>query len=138
MAAPESGLPFVSVVVPCRNEERYIAACLDSILASTYPAERLEVLVVDGRSEDRTREIVATYAARVPCLRLLDNPARIVPTALNTAIRAAAGEVILRMDAHVTYPPDYVPTLVAELRSSGADNVGGVVLTQPSADTATA
>ncbi len=137
MTAP-SGLPFVSVVVPCRDEERFIGACLESILATGYPADRLEVLVVDGMSEDGTREIVAAYAARVPFIRLLDNPAHIVPTGLNAAIRAATGEVVLRMDAHVTYPPDYIPTLVAELQSSGADNVGGVVLTQPGADTATA
>jgi glycosyltransferase involved in cell wall biosynthesis len=138
MNAPERGLPFVSIILPCRNEERFIRACLDSVLATTYPTDRLEVLVVDGMSEDRTRAIVAEYAARAPFIRLLDNPGRIVPTSLNTGLRAASGEVILRMDAHVTYPPDYVPTLVAELRWSGADNVGGVVVTEPGADTAIA
>ena len=130
--------PFVSIVLPCRNEERFIAACLDSIAATTYPTDRIEVLVTDGRSEDGTRAIVADYAARLPFVRLLDNPARIVPTALNTAIHESRGEIILRMDAHVTYPPDYVPALVAELGSSGADNVGGLVVTMPGADTPTA
>jgi len=83
--------PFISVVVPCLNEERYVAACLDSILATTYPADRLEVLIVDGMSEDRTRSIVAAYAKRHPAVRLIDNPSHITPAGLNAGIRAARG-----------------------------------------------
>lgn len=123
--------PFVSVLVPCRNERRYIAPCLDSILATQYPADRFEVLVVDGRSDDGTRDIVAQYAARHSAVRLIDNPQRITPTALNTGIRAAVGEVVIRMDAHVSYPPPYIPRLVAALITTGADNVGGVLVTRP-------
>ena len=126
--------PFVTVLVPCRNERRYIAECLDSILATEYPADRLEVLVVDGRSDDGTRDIVADYSARHPAVRLLDNPQRITPVALNTGIRAAAGEIVIRMDAHVSYPPPYIPRLVAALGTSGADNVGGVLVTLPAND----
>jgi len=126
--------PFVSVLVPCRNERRYIASCLDSILATQYPADRFEVLVVDGRSDDGTPDIVAQYAARHPAVRLLDNPQRVTPVGLNTGIRAAAGEVVIRMDAHVFYPPPYIPRLVAALGTSGADNVGGVLVTRPADD----
>jgi len=126
--------PFVSVLVPCRNERRYIASCLDSILATQYPTDRLEVLVVDGRSDDGTRDIVAQYAARLSAVRLIDNPQRITPAALNTGIRAAAGEVVIRMDAHVFYPPPYIPRLVAALATTGADNVGGVLVTRPADD----
>lgn len=126
--------PFVTVLVPCRNERRYIALCLDSILATQYPADRLEVLVVDGRSDDGTRDIVADYAVRHPAVRLLDNPQRITPVALNAGIRAAAGEIVIRMDAHVCYPPEYIPRLVAALGTSGADNVGGVLVTLPAND----
>jgi glycosyltransferase involved in cell wall biosynthesis len=122
---------IVSVIVPCRNERRYIAQCLDSILATKYPLDRLEVLVVDGRSDDGTRSIVEGYAARHPVVQLLDNPRRITPTALNIGIRSAAGEIVLRMDAHLLYPPDYIPRLVAALEETSADNVGGVLVTLP-------
>jgi len=123
--------PFVSVVVPCLNEERYVAACLDSILATTYPVDRLEVLIVDGMSEDRTRSIVAAYAKRHPAVRLIDNPAHITPAGLNAGIRAARGDVIVRMDAHVVYPPDYIALSVAAQQETGADNVGPVIVTRP-------
>ena len=83
--------PSVSIVVPCRNEERYIVECLDSILACDYPHDRLEVLVVDGMSDDGTRATLTDYATRHPEVRVLDNPRRITPVALNIAIRAASG-----------------------------------------------
>lgn len=128
--------PLVTIVVPCRNEERYIVECLDSILACDYPADRLEVLVVDGMSDDGTRAVLADYAARNPLVRMLDNPRRITPVALNLAIRAARGEVIVRMDAHVVYPRNYVSRLVAALDEFGADNVGAVLRTLPANQTA--
>ncbi len=130
--------PFVSVVVPCRNEERYIGRCLESIVESDYPHDKLEVLVADGRSQDATREVVARYAAAHPWILLLDNPGQITPAGLNLAIRVARGEVIVRMDAHVEYAPDYISRSVAALRESGADNVGGVIVTLPADRTATA
>lgn len=128
----------VSLILPCRNEEDHIGACLDSLLATTYPHDDLELIVVDGDSDDRTRDIAARYAERHGGIRLLDNPRRIVPTALNIGIRAATGDVILRVDAHALYPPEYVPRLVAALLASGADNVGGCVVTLPSDDSLTA
>lgn len=128
---PMTPAPSVTVIVPCRNEERYIGPCLDSILASDYPKDRLEVLVVDGMSEDRTREILASYSARHPWIRLIDNPRRITPVALNLAIRASTGALLVRMDAHVVYPPNYISQLVAALDRHGADNVGGVLRTLP-------
>ena len=126
-----SDRPAISIVMPCRNEERYIGACLDSVLATTYPLDRIELLVVDGMSEDRTREIVTGYAARRRTVRLLDNRRRITPAALNVGIRAATGEIIMRMDAHVVYPPQYIPRLIDALQTSDADNVGGVIVTLP-------
>lgn len=128
--------PLVTIVVPCRNEERYIVECLDSILACDYPSDRLEVLVVDGMSDDGTRAVLADYAARNPLVRMLDNPRRITPVALNLAIGAARGEVIVRMDAHVVYPRNYVSRLVAALDEFGADNVGAVLRTLPANQTA--
>ncbi|HVH08865.1 MAG TPA: glycosyltransferase family 2 protein [Gemmatimonadales bacterium] len=130
--------PLVSIVLPCRNEERYIGACLNSILATGYPLDRVELLVVDGMSEDRTRDIVADYARRNGVIRVLENRRRITPAALNTGIRAAAGEIIMRMDAHAVYPREYIPRLVEALQASDADNVGGLLVTLPADDTTVA
>lgn len=130
--------PLVSVIVPCRNEAPYIGPCLESIVASAYPRDRLEVLVADGRSDDGTREIAESYAVRYPWIRVLDNSRRITPSALNLSIGAARGDVIVRMDAHVVYPPEYLPRLVAALQESGADNVGGCLVTLPAEETAVA
>ena len=124
-------VPFVSVVVPCRNERARIVPCLASVLGGDYPADRLEVLVADGMSDDGTRERLAAVAARDPRVRVLDNPRRVTPAALNVGVRAARGDVIVRVDAHGEYPRDYVRALVGWLARSGADNVGGVCRTVP-------
>lgn len=129
---------LVSIVIPCRNERRFIGPCLDSILANDYPKDSLEILVADGLSEDGTRAIVEGYAVRHSSVRLVDNPGRIVPTGLNLAIAAAKGLVIMRMDAHALYPSDYISTLTAWLEKSGADNVGCALVTLPGAGTAVA
>ena len=138
MVSTSPSRPFVSVVIPCRNEEAYIAACLDTILAADYPHDRFEILVVDGQSDDGTREVLSRYVTDHPRVHLLENPKRTTPAALNVAIRAAAGSVVIRMDAHVLYPPDYIRRLVDALEETGADNVGGVLETVPVDDTATA
>jgi glycosyltransferase involved in cell wall biosynthesis len=130
--------PSVSVLVPCRNEVRYIGACLESILASSYPPDRLEVLVLDGMSDDGTTDVIAAIAAHSPRVRLVPNPGRVVPSGLNAGIRAARGEVIVRMDAHNEYPPDYIGRLVSWLEQTGADNVGGACVTRPAGNGAVA
>lgn len=134
MSAPGQQ-PRVSAVIPCRNEERYIGACLDSLLTCDYPQDRLEILVADGMSDDRTRAIVSEYAARYPSVRLLDNPKRITPAAMNVGVRNATGAIIMPMGAHALYPRDYITRLVAALAETGADNVGGVLVTVPADDT---
>jgi len=130
--------PFVTVIVPCRNEERHLAACLDSVLATTYPRDRMEILVVDGQSIDGTRAIAESYAQRagaeIPVI-VLDNPAGTAPAGMNIGIRHAHGDVIARMDAHALYPREYLPRLVEALECTGADNVGGVLETLPASDT---
>ena len=126
-----SAMQRVTVILPCRNEAPHISACLDSILATAHPAERLEVLVVDGMSDDGTRELVEQYVKTHPQVRMLDNPNRVVPTALNIGIRDATGDVIVRMDGHVVYPPEYIPRLVDALLADGVDNVGGCLVTLP-------
>jgi glycosyltransferase involved in cell wall biosynthesis len=123
-------LPTVSVIIPVRNEERYIARCLQSVGQQDYPPELLEILVVDGGSEDSTREIVNEFCGRYPGIRLLDNPQRIVSAALNIGIRHANGEVIVRVDGHCLLEPDYVRQCVRYLAQTGADNVGGLMRTR--------
>src|SRR5437762_11637402 len=103
---------FVSIIVPCRNEAQHVGRCLQSVLDGDYPPDRMEILVVDGRSDDRTREIVTAYAARYPTVRLLHNARRITPVALNLAVRAAQGDLVMRLDAHVAYQRDYVTRVV--------------------------
>jgi glycosyltransferase involved in cell wall biosynthesis len=94
--------------MPVRNEERFIAPLIESVLAQEYPRDRLEVIVADGCSSDRTREIVAAMGAAEPRVTLIDNPNRIVSTGLNAAIRAARGDVIVRIDGHAVIASDFI------------------------------
>jgi glycosyltransferase involved in cell wall biosynthesis len=136
--ANAEALPFVTVVVPCRNEAKHIARCLESILANDYPRERMEILVVDGRSEDGTREIVAGYSERYPMIRLVDNPERHIPAAMNLGIQKARGDTIIKMDAHSAFQRKHISLCVAYQEKYGAENVGGVCKMTPGADTAMA
>ena len=115
----------MSVVIPMRNEEHAIGACLDSILASDYPAERFEILVVDGDSGDSSAEIVSQYREGDSDIHLLNNPDRIQAAAMNIGIARARGDIVIRMDAHATYPSDYIRQCVHLLETTDAVNVGG-------------
>lgn len=129
-APPAGWRPLVSVVVPVRNEAAAVEGCLQRLLAQDYPRDRTEILIVDGCSEDGTRGVVERMRERHPKagLRLLDNPRHTVPPALNLGIRAARGDVIVRMDAHAVPTTDYLSACVAALAASGAANAGGVVV----------
>jgi glycosyltransferase involved in cell wall biosynthesis len=118
--------PTVTILVPMRNEEAFIAACLASLRAQDYPADLLDILVLDGDSTDRSCEIVAAVAADDPRVRLLPNPRRTQAAAMNLGVEAATGEIIVRADAHATYGPSYVPTIIEHLVSGRAENVGGL------------
>lgn len=120
---------MLSVICPIYNEEKYIARCIESIMAQDYPKGDLEVLFVDGMSKDRTREIIASYLPQCPYLRVLDNPRRFVPYALNMGVEAAKGDIIMRIDAHTFYEPNYCSAIVKRLRELDADNVGCVCKT---------
>lgn len=126
---------ILSVICPIYNEEKHIASCLESILQQDFPKEEMEVLLVDGMSTDRTREIVQQYTEQYPFIFLLDNPKRIVPTGLNIGIRVAQGDVIIRLDAHAIYPDNYFSALVDKLFALNADNVGGLCRTLPAKET---
>ena len=94
--------PLISLIVPCRNEKNFIRPCLDSILANELTGSRLEVFVVDGASDDGTRDIVQDYVNRHPNIRLIDNPARVTPLAMNLGIRQSRGEIIARLNGSRT------------------------------------
>jgi len=117
--------PRVTIAMPALNEERYIAACIESVQAQDYPRELMEILVADGGSTDRTREILAQLSASDPRIRIIDNPARIQAAGLGVLVKEATGDVIVRMDVHCEYAPDYVRKCVEVLERTGADNVGG-------------
>jgi succinoglycan biosynthesis protein ExoA len=120
----------VSCVLLCRNEAKYIAGCLDAVLSFELPPDTsMECLVVDGCSTDGSREIVARYVTRDQRVRLIDNPARITPCAMNAGIRAAKGDFIMILGAHTHYPSDYLRRCVEIAVETGADNVGGIRLT---------
>ena len=120
--------PEVSVLIPVFNEERFIACSLKAVLEQDYPSERLEVIVADGRSTDRTRGIVQSFQARHPNIHLIDNPGRIVSTGLNRALESARGDIVVRLDGHCEYPKDYVRRVVELREQTGADDAGGVLV----------
>ena len=115
---------FVSVVIPCYNEERFIVKALEQ-LARQYEVSRFEIIVVDGMSEDRTRDLVFDFKANHPALSIaiIENPARHIPTALNLGVSAARAEIIARMDAHAAPSAGYIRRCVEVL---GQDNAGVV------------
>ena len=117
--------PVCSIVIPCLDEEATIEAVVRGAMGQRYPASRLEILVCDGGSRDATRSVVARLAAEDPRVRLIDNPGRFPSAGLNEGIRLAAGAVIVRMDAHAEYAPDYVAAAVETLRRTGAAAAGG-------------
>ena len=119
----------VSVVVPCRNEARHVRLFLDSAFRQELGQIKLEILIADGMSDDGTQRILDEYKSRHANLRVIENPEKITSTALNRAICEARGEIIIRMDAHTQYAPNYIRSCVETLDETNADNVGGPVLT---------
>lgn len=120
---------MLSVICPIYNEEKYISTCIESILQQDYPKQELEIIFVDGMSTDNTRRIVSEYIVRYPFIRLIDNPYRIVPYAMNIGIENSCGDIIIRLDAHASYANNYFSVLVTNLRKLNADNVGTVCRT---------
>jgi len=121
--------PFVSVIVPMRNERRYIERCLRSLAAQDYPHDRYEVIVVDGSSNDGSREIVETLRSELPNLRVVENRGRHTSRGLNIGLAFARGDVIARVDAHAAVATDYLRQSIAALQRTGADAVGGPITT---------
>jgi len=123
----ELTLPFVTIIMPIRNEADFIERSLGAVLSQDYPSDKLEVLIADSMSDDGTRGLIQSIARQHPDIQvtILDNPRKIVPTGFNIALSRARGDIIIRIDGHTIVEPDYVRECVAMLASSGADNVGG-------------
>lgn len=117
--------PFVSVLMPVRNEESFILQSLGAVLAQDYPSELVEVIVADGLSTDSTRALVESVRTQHANVRLVDNPGLIAPTGLNVATREARGDIIIRVDGHCEIAPDYITNCVRHLMHDGVDGVGG-------------
>ncbi len=128
-------LKFVSAIIPCRNEKKFIVQCLDSVITQDYPKDRMEILVADGMSEDGTQDILQEYSRRYSFLRWVENPKKIQACALNNLIGQSKGEIIIRLDAHSNFPKDYVSNCVKYLGEYKVDNIGGIIETLPGADT---
>ena len=126
---------MVSIICPIYNEERYIDGCIQSVLNQDLPTSGWELLLVDGGSTDRTLTLIEPYKKQYSNIRLLNNPKRTAPYAMNIGIRAAQGEYICRMDAHSFFPTNYVSTLLRFMNDlPDASNVGGVCETMPAND----
>ena len=115
----------VSIIIPCRNEEKFIEKCINSILKQDYKG-KIEVLVIDGMSEDKTREIIKKIAEKHRNIKLIDNHKKITPVALNLGIEKARGEIIMRVDAHYFLDKNYIRECIETLEKHEADVVGGV------------
>lgn len=121
--------PSVSVIMPCYNEEKYIADSLKSLL-DEYCLKNCEIIVVDGMSDDRTQDIVNSLIKKELPIRLFQNEKKLQVHGLNLALSKAKGEIIARADAHCLYPPGYVKKCVDLLMTENALNVGGVMKPQ--------
>ncbi|MGD8634236.1 MAG: glycosyltransferase family 2 protein [Anaerolineales bacterium] len=123
----------ISIIVPCYNEVDGIGDLLEALAGQTYPLDRLEVIIADGMSSDGTRDRIQSFQRENPHLSILivDNPARIIPAALNVAIQSASGEIIIRLDAHSIPRPDYIARCVEVLEDQNVANVGGIWEIEP-------
>jgi GT2 family glycosyltransferase len=122
-------IPFVTVIVPMYNEKGYIAKCLDSLVVQDYPQDRFEVLVVDGFSDDGSRELAQDWSQNHSQIRVLDNPRRITAAALNIGIQNARGQVIIAFSAHGSAASNFISQNVFHLTKTGAACVGGPIQT---------
>lgn len=118
----------VAIIIPTLNEELFISRCLDTVISQTYPLEEMDIIVVDGGSEDNTCNIVNEYHKKYDNIRLLNNPERIQSIAFNIGVKSSIAPYIVRLDAHVLYDKKYIDLCIKGLKeNTRRGNVGGVI-----------
>ncbi len=128
----------ISIIIPVFNEEKYIEDCIKSVINFKYPKEFLEIIFVDGNSDDDTVKIIKKYVENDGFIKVIFNEKKIVPISMNLGIKEANGDYICRIDAHAKYPEDYIFKLLKWSKKLNADNVGGVCFTDVKSNTYTA
>lgn len=131
----DTSVKSVTIIVPCFNEEQFISKCLESLIDNGYPHDQCEILVIDGNSTDRTKEIIIGYVDKYPFVKLIDNPKRILAAAWNIGIKNSHGDIVMAMNAHGLYRNGYIANCVKHLNEYDADYVGGVIVSLPRNDT---
>lgn len=129
-----NNLPFVSLIIPCRNEENFIEGCLNTIFLQDYPKDKFEVILVDGDSNDKTIEKASVYEN----VKIISNLKKIVPISMNLGIKLSSGSYIIRIDVHCEYPKNYIYSLVTNSIRLNCDNIGAVIRTLPLNDSSEA
>jgi len=124
-------LPLVSIVIPCRNEEKFIGQCLDSLINQDYPKDKLEILVIDGASTDRTKDVISSYTQKYKFIKLFENSRKTTPISMNIGIKNALGEIVTKTDAHTIYPQNYVSKSIKYLSEYKTACVGGIAKAMP-------
>ena len=102
----------ITIIIPCRNEEKFIRGCLDSVINNDYPKDKMEVFIIDGKSSDATPKIVEEYIRTYDYISFFTNDKKTVPNAMNLGIEKSSGEFIIRLDAHSEYPTNYFSELI--------------------------
>ena len=129
----------IAIIIPTLNEERFIESCIASVRAQSYPFAKMDVMVIDGGSTDRTREIVSALHTEYPNIRLIHNPQRFQSAAFNIGVEASDAPYIVRLDAHATYDTHYIERCIALLSEHPEyGNVGGVCEILPQNNSLTA
>ncbi len=131
----EANLPMVSLILPCHNEVDFIENTVRSILGNDYPAELVEILVVDGMSDDGTRDIIERLVAENPHVKSIDNPRKITPAAINLGISQSHGDFIMVVSCHAEYASNYIDKCLEVIDRTNAEHVGGYMTTLPEKDT---
>ena len=128
----------ISIIVPVYNEERYIDSCLTSIVESNYNKDNVEVLIVDGGSDDKTTEIIKNYQKKYSFFKLLENPEKIAPISMNIGIKESSGDYLFIISAHASYGKDYFKKLVEICKTKSIECAGPVLITSVKNKTKTA
>ncbi|MGI0014995.1 MAG: glycosyltransferase family 2 protein, partial [Nitrososphaera sp.] len=123
--------PTVSIIIPCRNEQDFIIACLESIIENDISLDDVEVLVVDGMSDDRTRELVEKYAENHSCIKLVDNPRKNTPLALNIGVKQSNGRYIAILGSHSRVEKNFIKANIYNMEHGDTDCIGGIIKTSP-------